>query len=221
LGVTNGVIEPFRVAGLARRAAIVVGSLPMATIRYTFRPSLFHSERAIVLDDHAITVREGEGEDRGVPWSEIEEVHIEPATAGDDDKVRWVINLAVKGAAPIHIDSVNVRGTSDFEHKTDEFLVVLAAIHRHLEGRKGEVRYRFGMRRGIAILWRIALVLLIIAGLMGIAAAIYTGEWEVIFVAVAFIGFGLSGLSLLRGRRGPVAYDPTGFELGDAKPRKR
>jgi hypothetical protein len=191
------------------------------TIRYTFRPSLLQQERTIVLDSHAIAVLFAAGEDRRVPWSDIEEVHIEPATAGDDNKTRWVINLAVKGGAPIQIDSVNVIGTSEFEHKTDAFLEVLGAIHEHLADRRGEVRYRYGMRRGITILWRIALVLTIIAGLMAIGAAIYTGEWEVIFVAVAFVGLGLSGLSILRGRRGPVPYDPTGFELGAAKPGKR
>jgi hypothetical protein len=191
------------------------------TIRYAFRPNLFRAERVVVLDSHAITVRDGDGEDRRVPWTDIDEVHIEPATAGDDGKARWVVNLAVRGGRPIQIDSVNVRGTQDYEHKTDEFLAVLAAVHRHLDGRKNEVRYRFGMRRGVTIAWRIALVLTIIVGLMAIAAAIYSGEWEVIFVAVAFIGFGLSGLSLLRGRRGPVRYDPTGFELESPGPPKR
>jgi hypothetical protein len=189
----------------------------MATIRYTFRPSLFQSERTIVLDDHAITVHSGSGADRRVPWTAIEEVHIEPATAGDDGKARWLVNLAVKDGSPIQVDSVNVRGTQDYEHKTDEFVAVLEAIHGHLAGRLGDVRFRFGMRRGVRLAWRIALVLVIITGLMAGVAAIYSGEYEAIFVAIAFVGLGWSGLSLLKGRRGPVPYDPTGLVLDKVK----
>ena len=191
----------------------------MPTIRYTFRPSLFRAERTIVLDDQAITVRDGDGADRRVPWTAIEEVHIEPATAGDDNKARWLINLAVKGGRPIQIDSVNVRGTADFEHKTDEFVAVLEAIHKALAGRTGEVRFRFGMRHGIAILWRIALVMIIVTGLMAGGAAIYSGEYEVIFVAIAFVGLGWSGLAILKGRRGPVPYDPGETILDKSAPK--
>jgi hypothetical protein len=189
----------------------------MTTIRYTSRPSLFQAERTVVLDDHAITVRNGDGPDRRVPWTAIEEVHIEPAIAGDDGKARWLINLGVKGGRPIQIDSVNVRGTQDFEHKTDEFVAVLEAIHQYLAGRTAEVRFRFGMRRSISIAWRIALVLVIITGLMAGGAAIYSGAYEVIFVAIAFVGLGWSGLSMLKGRRGPVPYDPSGFALDEGK----
>src|SRR5436190_13355684 len=101
-------------------------------IRYVFRPSLFHAERTISLDDNAITVAEGDRTPRRVTWSKVSEVHLEPATAGDDDRARWLINLRASDGGKIQIDSVNVRGTGDFEHKTEEFFAVLGAIHKAL-----------------------------------------------------------------------------------------
>jgi hypothetical protein len=107
-----------------------IGSTAMTTIRYSFRPSLFQTERTIVLDGGGITVREANENDRHIAWADIAEVHLEPGTAGDDDKTRWLINLHPGDGKPIRIDSVNVRGTEDFEHKTTEFLDVLDTIHR-------------------------------------------------------------------------------------------
>jgi hypothetical protein len=68
----------------------------MATIRYSFRPSLFQAERTIVIDEGGIVVREEPGHDRRIGWAEIDEVHLEPGTAGDDDKTRWLLNLGVR-----------------------------------------------------------------------------------------------------------------------------
>ena len=118
-------------------------------LRYVFRPSLFHAERAITLDDSAIMVVEGDRAPRRLPWDRILEVHLEPATAGDDDRTRWLINLRASGGEKIQIDSVNVRGTADFEHKTEEFLAVLGAIHKALAAYPG-VRYLIGSRRGFS-----------------------------------------------------------------------
>ncbi len=178
----------------------------MTTIRYVFRPSLFHKERTLVVDERGLMLREGDGDERRVGFDEIESMHIEPAVAGDDDTPRWLINLGVHNAGPIQIDSVYVRGASDFEHKTDEFVKVIETLHTALAPRGDAVRYTAGTRRGIFIAWRIALLLCLVAGLMGAAAAINTGEFEVLFGAVAFIGLGIVGLLALRGKRGPRSY---------------
>ena len=105
----------------------------MATILYSFRPSLFASPRTIVIDEAGIAVRDGAADDRRVPWSDITEVHIEPGTVGDEGKLRWLTHLRVAGGRPVTLDSINVRGAADFEDKSDEFLAALAAIHRALE----------------------------------------------------------------------------------------
>ena len=179
-------------------------------LRYVFRPSLFHAERAITLDDSAITVVEGDRPPRRLAFDRILELHLEPATAGDDDRTRWLINLRASGGEKIQIDSVNVRGTADFEHKTEEFLALLGAIHKALAPHSG-VRYLFGARRGILVAWRIALVMLTAVGLFATGAAIFIGDFESLFATLAMTGVGLSGLAVLRGRRGPVRYEPAGI----------
>lgn len=190
----------------------------MATIRYSFRPSLFQPERTIVVDDHAITVREGDGVDRRVSWSEITDVHIEPSTAGDDDKTRWLLNLGLRDRTVIRIDSVNVRGTADFEHKTEEWRAVVGAIHRALADRRPAVRYRFGARRGIIVAWRIALVMTAATGAFGMGAAIVSEDYEAILYAGIFAAFGIVGLMTLKGARSPAAYDPAAFMAAWDKP---
>ncbi len=183
----------------------------MATIRYSFRPSLFQAERTIVIDGSGIVVREETGPDRRVAWTEIDEVHLEPATAGDDDKTRWLINLGVRGGAPIRIDSVNVRGTADFEHKTEEFLDVLEAVHRALEPRGDAVRFRLGVRRWVIVAWQIALVLTLAAGLFGAVVAVVVDEYEALLGAGVFAAFGVVGLMALKGKGGPKTYNPKDF----------
>ena len=97
----------------------------MATILYSFRPSLFASPRTIVIDEAGIAVRDGAADERRVPWGDITEVHIEPGTVGDEDKRRWLAHLRVAGGRPVTLDSINVRGAADFEDKSDEFLAAL------------------------------------------------------------------------------------------------
>lgn len=183
----------------------------MTTIRYSFRPSLLQGERTIVIDGGGIAVREGTGHDRRVAWTDIDEVHLEPATAGEDDKTRWLVNLGVRGGAPIRIDSVNVRGTADFEHKTKEFLDVLDAIHRALAPRRAAVRFRLGVRRWVVVAWRIALFLTLAAGLFSAVAAVFVEEYEALLGAGVFIAFGFVGLLALKGKGGPKSYDPRDF----------
>lgn len=187
----------------------------MAIIRYNFRPSLFQTERTVVLDDQALTVHMEGGVDQRVPWESVEEVHIEPVTAGDDN-TRLVLNLSIRNGAPVQIDSVNVRGAGDFEHKTEEFKAVLGAIHRALSSRSG-IRYRIGMRRGVMIAWRIALLLTVAAGIFGVVAAVITEQYDAIIYAGVFVAFGGVGLLMLAGRRGPVAYDPAAFIASEKK----
>ena len=179
-------------------------------IEYAFRPSLFQPVRTIRLDDQALRVRDGDKPERRVPWADIDEVHIQPATTGEDGRPRWTARIGVKGGAPIRIDSTNVRGADDFEHKTDEFAAVLAAIHAALLPRRHEVRFLFGMGSGLNLAWRIALVMAVAVGLFGTIAATIAEEWDALFGTLAFMGTGLSGLAMLRGRRGPVTYDPGG-----------
>jgi hypothetical protein len=180
------------------------------TLRYVFRPSLFQAERVITLEEEAITSAEGERASRRLAWGRILEVHLEPATAGDDQHTRWLINLRADSGEKIQIDSVNVRGTADFEHKTEEFFALLTAIHRALAPYPG-VRFLIGSRRGILVAWRIALAMLTATGLFATGAAIVVGDFESLFVTLAMAGFGLSGLAVLRGRRGPVPYQPQAF----------
>ena len=189
----------------------------MTTLRYSFRPSLFERERTIVLDDAGVTSEYG-GTSFRTPWSKIAEVHIEPVPAGDDYKPRWLVNLRTNGGAVIKIDSVNVRGTADFEHKTDEFVAVLKTIHAALAARQPPVRFRFGTRAGIIVAWRVALVLTLAAGIFGIAVAIATEDYEALLYVGPFAAFGLLGLLSLRGKRGPKPYDPSGFIDGLQKP---
>ncbi|CAN5298204.1 hypothetical protein BH10PSE9_BH10PSE9_06410 [soil metagenome] len=188
----------------------------MTVLRYSFRPSLFERERTIVLDDQGVTSEYG-GTSFRTPWSKIAEVHIEPVPAGEDDKSRWLVNLRTNGGAVIKIDSVNVRGTADFEHKTEEFVAVLKAIHAALATRQPPVRFRFGTRAGIIVAWRVALVLTLAAGIFGIAVAIATEDYEALLYVGPFAAFGLLGLLSLRGKRGPKPYDPSGFIDGLSK----
>lgn len=182
----------------------------MTTIRYSFRPSLFAAERTLVFDDQGITVV-GADLDRRMLWADVDEVHIEPVAAGDDDKTRWLINLRISDGSLLRVDSVSVRGAADFEHKTKAFAEVLVAIHAALASRGKAVRYRFGARRGVLWAWRIALVLALATGLFGIVAAVIAEEYEAIIYGGVFTAFGLFGLLTLRGKGGPVAYDPADF----------
>lgn len=188
----------------------------MTTLRYTFRPSLFQAERAIVVDDQGIAVHGDD--DRRVAWTDVVEVHIEPATAGDDDRTRWLLNLRLRDGTTIRIDSVNVRGTADFEHKTEEWRAIVGAVHHALAERRPPVRFRFGARRGIIVAWRIALVMTAAVGVFGIGAAIVSEEYEAILYAGVFAAFGVVGLMALKGARGPVAYDPVAFTAAWDKP---
>ena len=164
-----------------------------------------------MLDGKGITVAEGNDSARRVPWGDIVEVHIEPSTAGDDEKTRWLVNLAVRDAPSLRIDSVDVRGAADFEHKTREFGDVLAAIHEALAARGSDVRYLFGTRRGVFWAWRVALFLAVATGLFGVVVAIVSEEYEAVFYTGAFAASGILGLLALRRRRGPVPYNPDGF----------
>lgn len=183
----------------------------MTTLRYSFRPSLFQSSRTVVLDDTGIAVLQEGAEDRRAPWSAIEEVHIEPSTAGDDDRTRWLLHLAPAGGERITIDSVDVKGAADFEHKTEAFAEALRFVHGSLAPRGDAVRYRFGARRGVVWAWRAALILTLAAGIFGVVAAIVAEQFDGILYGGLFAAFGLFGLIALRGRGGPVAYDPAGF----------
>lgn len=183
----------------------------MATILYSFRPSLFAAPRTIVIDEAGIAVRDGAAHDRRVPWGDITEVHIEPGTAGDGDKLRWLAHLQVAGGRPVTLDSMNVRGAADFEDKSDEFLAALSSIHRALELRRETVRFRFGARRGVLAAWRIALLLAAAAGIFGSVVAVAGEEYEALFSTVPFAALGGLGLLMLKGRSGPVPYDPAGF----------
>ena len=191
----------------------------MSTIRYSFRPSLFASPRTLVLDDGGIVIQIDGKPDRRVAWGEVAAVHIEPATGGDDGRARWLINLKVRGGRPIQVDSVNVRGTQDFEHKTDEFAALLGAVHERLRGRTG-VRFLFGARRGIITAWRIALMMIAATGVFAVVAAIVTEDYESVLYGGLFFLTGASGLAMLKGRTGPRRYDPTGspLEADGAKP---
>jgi hypothetical protein len=188
----------------------------MAPLRYTFRPSLFQRERTAVLDDAGIAIEYG-GTSFRTPWSAIEEVHIEPMANTVDEHPRWLLKLRTGGGALISIDSVNVRGAADFEHKGAEFAAVVDAVHAALAQRDPPVRFRFGARAGIITAWRIALVLAVAAGLFGIAAAIATEDYEALFYAVPFAALALSGLLTLRGKRGPKSYDPGAFAASPPK----
>jgi hypothetical protein len=182
----------------------------VATIFYTFRPSALSVERTIVLDAKGVTVHLRDSAERTMPWSSIDEVHIEPATSPDDHG-RFVVHLKARGQPSIDIDSANVIGMNDIEHKTDEFIAVLAAIHAALTPRKADVRFRYGMRRGITVAWRIALVMVVATGIFGTIAALVSEQYDALAGTLPFLALGLSGLTVLRGRKGPRDYDPTGF----------
>src|SRR5260221_7363616 len=100
----------------------------MATIVYTFRPSLFTGERTITLDNSGIAEATASNH-RRIPWTSVQEVHVEPATSGDDGGSRFVIHVRASGQRQIDIDSVNVRGAADFEHKDADFADLLRFIH--------------------------------------------------------------------------------------------
>src|SRR5262249_25536001 len=99
---------------------------------------------------------------------------------------------------------------ADFEHKTGEFFEVLATLHESLEPHSG-VRYVMGGKRGILIAWRIALVMLTVAGIFATLAAIYVSDFWSLFTTLAMTAIGASSLAALRGRHGPVSYDPKVF----------
>ena len=190
----------------------------MATLRYTFRPSLFQKERTVVLDDAGITVDYG-GTSFRTPWSAVVEVHVEPVPSpDDDDRPRWLVNLRMQGGTVIKIDNVTVRGAANFEYKTEEFVTVLGAIHAALANRQPPVRFRFGARRGIIVAWRIALALALATGLFGLAVVIATEDYEAVLYVAPFIALGAYGLMALRGKGGPRPYDPAGFVEGLSKP---
>jgi len=183
--------------------------MPLA---YAFRPNLFAEERRIIIDDDGITIRDGESPERRVAWQSIEEVHIQTGSEGDENLVRWTATLGIKSGEPIRINSVNVRGTADFEDKSREFAELLAAIHQALIQRTPEVKFVYGRRSGLMLAWRIALVLCVLAGCFGVAATLYAAQWEAIAGAGAFVWAGIAGLWLLRGR-GPRPYNPATFML--------
>jgi hypothetical protein len=182
----------------------------MATIRYSFRPSLFTGERTVVLDNAGIVVQQDGQPDRRVAWSAITAVHIEPATSGDDNRTRFLINLAARDGWRFAIDSVYVRGPAEFEHQTDGFLAVMKAIHQALEDRK-DIDFRFGTKRGVLVAWRIALVFVVLAGLFGIVAGIVSEDYLGLLYGGVFVAFGGAGFLLLKGRGGPRRYDPKGM----------
>ena len=106
---------------------------------------------------------------------------------------------------------MNVRGAADFEDKSDEFLAALSAIHRALASRREAVRFRFGARRGVLVAWRIALLLVAATGIFGSVVAVAGEEYEALFSTLPFAALGALGLLMLKGRSGPVPYDPAGF----------
>ena len=182
----------------------------MPTIRYSFRPSLIRDETTVVINESGVSVREGSEPDRRIAWTEIDEVHLEPSTAGDE-KARWLLRLHPRSGKPIQIDSMNIRGAADFEHKTKEFLVVLDAVHAALRPRGNAVRFRLGVRRWIIVAWQVALLLLFLVGLFGAVVAIYTQEYVALTSIGVLVAFAVTGLLMLKGRGGPRPYDPADF----------
>ena len=59
--------------------------------------------------------------------------------------------------------------------------------------------------------WRIALFLALATGIFGSVVAIASEEYEALFSTLPFAALGGLGLLALRGRSGPVPYDPAGF----------
>ncbi|HZP21668.1 MAG TPA: hypothetical protein VFB16_15855 [Bauldia sp.] len=178
----------------------------MATIRYTFRPSLFTSDRTIVVDETGVAELRSDGSERRIAWREVSEIHIEPATSGDE-QARFVLHVNARDRRSIDIDSVSAQSATDFAHKGDEFLAVANAIHDGLAPRAGSVRFVYGARRGVLNAWRIALWFTLAAGIFAAGAAIVSEEYDLLFGSIAFIGSGISGLTMLRGRKGPRPYD--------------
>lgn len=183
----------------------------MTTIRYSFRPSVFSDETVVVINETGVTLREESGSDRRIAWSDIDEVHLEPNTAGDDKQARWLLRLHPRSGKPIQIDSVNVRGAADFKHKTKEFLAVLDAVHSALKPRGNAVRFRLGVRRWIILAWQIALVLLLVVGIFAAVVAIATEQYDVLMSVGVLVAFALIGLLMLKGKSGPRDYDPADF----------
>ena len=148
------------------------------------------------------------------PWNDINTINVGGYVySGEGMMVYPGAQIGINGSAPIRIDSINVRGTADFEDKKAEFAAVLAKIHAALMRRASEVRFLYGMGTGLTLAWRIALVVCILSGCLGVVAAIYSAQWQAAFGAAAFIGAGISGLAMLRGRKGPRPYDPATFVL--------
>ena len=64
---------------------------------------------------------------------------------------------------------------------------------------------------GVLAAWRIALFLALATGIFGSVVAIASEEYEALFSTLPFAALGGLGLLALRGRSGPVPYDPAGF----------
>ena len=94
-----------------------------------------------------------------------------------------------------------------FEHNREEFLAVRGAIHEAFSPYPG-VRYLIGARQGLVVAWRIALGLTAAAGLFASIAAIITSDLSSLLATGPVAAIGISGLAMLRGRRGPLQYEP-------------
>ena len=181
----------------------------MATVRYTFRPDILSGETRVVLNQTGIVAREGNGPEHRLAWTDIDEVHLEPGSAGD--KARWTLRLRGPGTNSIRIDNVNFRGVADFEHKTNEFLAVLDVIHTALAPRGKSVRFRLGVRRWIIVAWQIALFMLLAVAVFGAATAIVVEQYETLVGIAPMIAFAVLGLLMLKGKSGPRDYNPSDF----------
>jgi hypothetical protein len=189
----------------------------MATIRYTFRPSVFTSERTVVIDGSGVAELRSDGGETRIPWTDVAEIHVEPGTS-PDETARFVLHVNAANRTSIAIDSLNVRSAVDFEDKTQEFLEVLKAVHESLAKREAEVRFLYGAKRGVLTAWRIALWLTLATGIFAAIAGVISEQYDLLFGSVAFIGAGLSGLAVLRGRKGPRTYT---LDESAGKPRSK
>lgn len=187
----------------------------MTTLSYSFRPSFFAKEHTLALDAAGLRLRVAGAGERRLAFGDVTDMHIQAVARGEDSPA-WRADLRGKDGTALHLTSIDVRGPGKVADKGAEFAALIEAIHAGLLPRAGEVRFRFGIGRGMTLAWRAALVLCVLAGLAAAAAAVYLQQWSMGLGAVALLGTGLSGLWLLRGRGGPRPYDPARLKLPTA-----
>lgn len=175
---------------------------PAHAAEYSFRTSIFESERHFTLADGAITVRDEGGEQR-VPLSDVEEVHLRFHRTKQRDYYQCRVRL--RSGRKLFLQNRHWGGIANFEDRSAAYTAFVAALHQELAHASPAVSFRSGSFMTFVGTIMVAAVVALL-----LVVAVLIQQW----IATALMALILFSLLPIIPRSLPRAYAPDALPRG-------